>query len=70
MQPFNKDADFEACERIVSMTLQARPIPIVACCLMPNHWHPVPWARRRGDLGPSCQTLTITFAIRRNIAAE
>jgi len=60
MRLFDKDADFEAFERVLDKTLETRPMRIVAYCLMPNHWHLVLWPERNGDLAAFMQKLTIT----------
>jgi putative transposase len=62
MRLFLKDADFEAFERIVTKTLDTRPMRIVAYALLPNHWHFVLWPAREGALAAFMQKLTITHA--------
>ncbi|MBI2827348.1 MAG: transposase [Planctomycetia bacterium] len=62
MRLFDKDADFDAFERIVEKTLRTRPMRMIAWCLMPNHWHLVLWPEHNGDLGAFMQKLTITHA--------
>src|SRR5487761_1140184 len=43
---FQKAADFEAFERVLSETQDRYPARILAYCLMPNHWHFVLWPRK------------------------
>jgi len=38
MRIFEKEGDYEAFERVVEETQEARPMRICAYCLMPNHW--------------------------------
>ena len=64
MRLFDKDADYEAFERVLNETLDRRPMRLCAYCLMPNHWHMVLWPERDGDLAAFMQRLTITHARR------
>lgn len=41
-----KDADDEAFELVIGEVLAMHPIRMLACCLMPNHWHFVLWPAR------------------------
>jgi putative transposase len=59
---FLKEADFEAFERIMTQTLETRPMRILAYCLLSNHWHMVLWPQRDGDMAAFMQKLTITHA--------
>lgn len=43
---FEKDADYEAFERVLEEAWRREPTRIVAYCVMPNHWHMVLWPRR------------------------
>ena len=45
---FSKEADYLAFERVLEETLRTRPMRICAYCVMPNHWHFVPWPERDG----------------------
>ena len=38
---FNKDADYEAFERVLDEGLQLHPVDLIAYQWMPNHWHMV-----------------------------
>ena len=51
MKLFFKDADYEAFERTLAKTLEARPMRLLGYCLMPNHWHLLLWPQHDGDLG-------------------
>jgi REP-associated tyrosine transposase len=46
---FEKDADFDAFERVVALALDKHPIRLLSYCLMPNHWHLVLWRPRRAN---------------------
>ena len=47
---FRKEADFLAFEQVLLQAHQRRPIPILAWCIMSNHWHFVVRPRREGEL--------------------
>jgi putative transposase len=64
MRLFEKEGDYEAFERIIEETQEARPMRICAYCLMPNHWHFVLWPEHDGDLAAFMQRLTITHVRR------
>jgi len=36
---FDKPADFEAFERVLGAAQVEHPVPLLAYCVMPNHWH-------------------------------
>ena len=36
---FEKEADYEAFERVLEEAFDREPLPIFAYTLMPNHWH-------------------------------
>ena len=42
---FEKEADYEAFERVLHEAHQRTPIRILAYCWMPNHWHFVLWPK-------------------------
>jgi putative transposase len=53
---FDHEADYRAFMRILMEARARHPIPILAYCLMPNHWHFLLWPpRTRG------RTLTLLF---------
>lgn len=61
---FEKDADYEAFERVLDETLRTAPMRICAYSLMPNHWHFVVWPQRDGELSAFMQQLTNTHVKR------
>ena len=61
---FEKDADFEAFERVIEYALQRDPTRILAYCVMPNHWHFVLWPREDGELSAFLRRLTHTHTQR------
>src|SRR5487761_1718596 len=61
---FQKAADFEAFERVLSETQDRYPTRILAYCLMPNHWHFVLWPRKDGELTSFVRWLTHTHTMR------
>ncbi|HUG19878.1 MAG TPA: transposase, partial [Planctomycetaceae bacterium] len=36
---FEKDADYEAFERVMAEALEKHPTRLLSYCIMPNHWH-------------------------------
>src|SRR5713226_2761660 len=61
---FQKDADFQAFERIMAEALTEHPTRLLAYCLMPNHWHVVLWPRRDDELTAFLRWLTHTHTMR------
>jgi putative transposase len=61
---FQKDADYEAFERVLALALQQHPTRLLAYCLMPNHWHMVVWPRHDGELTAFLRWLTHTHTMR------
>jgi len=64
MRLFDKQADYEAFERVLIETLSIRPMRVLSYCVMPNHWHLLLWPARDGQLAAFMQRLTITHARR------
>jgi putative transposase len=64
MKMFRKPADYDAFLRVLLLAHQRHPIPILAFCLMPSHWHFVVHPQRDGQLTPFFQWLTHTHAMR------
>jgi putative transposase len=61
---FQKDGDYEAFERVLAEARQRYDVPILAYCLMPNHWHLVLWPRADGVLSRFVGWLTLTHTQR------
>ena len=61
---FQKDGDYEAFERVLDEARQRYDVPLLAYCLMPNHWHLVLWPRGDGDLTRYVGWLTLTHTQR------
>ena len=62
---FEKDADYEAFERVLAESLERADAPrLLAHCLMPNHWHLVVQAGAGTDLSTWMQWLTVTHTHR------
>ncbi len=58
-----KDAGYDAFERVIEQTLKSAPLRIGAYCQMPNHWSRrarMVWPRADGDRAAFLQKLTIT----------
>jgi putative transposase len=64
MQLFEKPADYQSFEQVLSETLGEYPMRICAYTVMPSHWHLLLWPQREGELGAFMQRLTITHARR------
>jgi putative transposase len=61
---FEADGDYQAFQRILSEALAYQPTRVLACCLMPNHWHLVLWPRADGELSRFVGWLTLTHTQR------
>jgi putative transposase len=61
---FQKDGDYEAFERVLTLALKKYPIRLLAYCVMPNHWHMVLWPREDGELSAFLRWLTLTHSMR------
>jgi putative transposase len=64
MTIFDKDADYEAFERVLEAAVQRYQTRLLAYCLMPNHWHLVVWPRHDGELSRFVGWLTLTHTQR------
>ena len=45
---FHKPEYYAAFERVVAHVLGSVPVRLLAYCLMPNHWHLLPWPAADG----------------------
>ncbi|MBI2725810.1 MAG: transposase [Polaromonas sp.] len=61
---FEKDADYEAFERVLVEALAEHSTRLLSYCVMPNHWHMVLWPRREGELTEFLRWLTHTHVMR------
>ena len=61
---FQKDGDYEAFERVLREARDYCDVPLLAYCVMPNHWHLVVRPRRDGDLSRFVGWLTLTHTQR------
>jgi putative transposase len=61
---FEKEADYEAFERVLQEAHQRAPTRILAYCVMPNHWHFVLWPKADVELTRFLRWLTHTHAMR------
>jgi putative transposase len=61
---FDKDADFEAFERVLQQAVERTRMRLLAYCVMPNHWHLVVWPRKDGDLSRFVGWLSFTHTLR------
>src|SRR5437870_3808114 len=64
MQLFEKPADFQAFEQVMAETREQSPMRICSYCLMPNHWHLLPWPENDGEMAAFMQRLAITHVRR------
>lgn len=65
---FRTPEDFHAFERLIVQAHERSPLPILAWCIMSNHWHFVVRARRDDDLTNFFRWLTHTHAMRWRVA--
>jgi len=61
---FEKDADYEAFERVLAEAIQEFPIHLLSYCLMPNQRHFVIWRCKDGELTEVLRWLTHTHVMR------
>jgi len=50
MHLFGKNADFEACQRVMIQAHQRHPIRILSYCVMSKPWHFVVWPETDGQV--------------------
>jgi REP-associated tyrosine transposase len=61
---FQKDADYEAFERVLAEARERHPMRLLAYSLMPNHWHLVLWPEKDGQVSAFVRWLTHTHTMR------
>lgn len=63
---FRKEADYDAFLRVLDEAHRRMPLPILAYCVMPNHWHflVLPEENRARDVSEFFRWLTVTHAQR------
>jgi len=61
---FEKDADYEAFEKVLGEAHERIELRIIAYTVMPNHWHLVVWPRADTDVTEFLQWLTVTHTMR------
>jgi putative transposase len=61
---FDKPGDYEAFERVLAEAQQEHPLPLLAYCVLPNHWHLVVAPEADGDLSRFVGWLTLTHTQR------
>src|SRR5919204_154999 len=61
---FQKEADYEAFERVLREAQERFAVPVLAYCVLPNHWHLVLWPQADGDLSRFVGWLTLTHTQR------
>jgi putative transposase len=65
---FRGRGDFEAFERVMLEAHERFPLRICSYCIMPNHWHFVPWPEKDGELTGFFRWLAHTHAMRWRVA--
>ena len=64
MALFEKPADYEAFERVLSEARERTGVRIAAYCLMPNHWHLLLLPQADGELSEVMRWITVTHTQR------
>lgn len=65
MAVFHDATDYETFWDLIGRACERLPMPVLACCLMPNHFHMVLWPAGDDDLGSWMQWL-MTAHVRRH----
>ena len=63
---FEHPGDYQAFERVLAEAQQRPPVPLLACCIMPNHGHLVLFPPEDDVLSRHVGWLTLTHAQRRH----
>ena len=50
MTIFEVDEEYEAFEQVLKEAVGRTRTRLVACCVMPDHWHLIVWPRQDGEL--------------------
>lgn len=61
---FEKEADYEAFERVLEEAHERIPLRILSYTVMPNHWHLVVWPETDTEVTEFLQWLTTTHTMR------
>src|SRR5688572_3301934 len=61
---FHGPHDYRAFERVLGEAQERLPMPVLAWCVMPNHWHLLLWPQNDGDLSEYMRRVTVTHAQR------
>jgi putative transposase len=61
---FRKDGDYAAFEKALGEAFERMGVPVLAYCLMPNHWHLVLWPAKDGQLSTFVRLLSVTHTQR------
>ena len=64
MTLFEKEADYEAFERVLEEACERVPLRILDYCIMPNHWHFVVWPQNDDEVSQFFRWLTVTHTMR------
>ncbi len=61
---FRSKKDYAAFERVLGEARERFATPLLAWCVMPNHWHLVLWPQKVGELSEFMRWLTVTHTQR------
>ncbi len=61
---FRSKKDFAAFEHVLREARERFGTPLLAWCVMPNHWHLVLWPQKAGELSEFMRWLTVTHTQR------
>src|SRR5579862_8116786 len=61
---FRKEGDYLAFERVLLQAHERIGTPLLAYCIMPNHWHLLLWPKRDGELSQYVRWLSVTHTQR------
>ena len=61
---FRKPGDYAAFLRVIDEVYRRLAVPVLAYCLMPNHWHLALWPEEDGQLSEFLRLVTVTHTQR------
>src|SRR3989338_7257709 len=70
VQIFDTDADYQQFEAILEVAIETYNVPLLAYCIMPNHWHLILHPQTDGEMQKFVGWLSNTHTRRWHVAKE